>query len=62
MSKEQRREHACSKYKGDGGLCRRCAASLAAHEDRAYDEFVRRATETVRWADLGHEITEALGR
>ena len=22
---------------------------------------VRRATETVRWADLGHEIAEALG-
>ena len=62
MAKEQRREHACSKYKGDGGLCRRCGATLGAHEDRIARDYDHWQHDTARWADLGDQIREVMSR
>ena len=62
MAKEQRREHACSKYKGDGGQCRRCGATLGAHEDRIARDYSHRQRDTSSWADLRDQIREVMSQ
>jgi hypothetical protein len=61
MAKE-RREHACSKYRGDGSDCRRCGATLDAHERRASEDYEHWAHDNARWNDLRQEIREVTGR